>query len=1081
MADRYWVGTGVWNSGNTANWSDTSGGATGVSVPTLADNVIFDASSGNCDLAAGGRLCRSLDASTYTGAMVFSSGGTATLSVGDSVPGPGNAAFRLSAAMTFTTGSGSFPSTITFASTSTTVQTITTAGKTLGNVTFNGVGGKWTLQDALTCSGFTVTNGHFDSNNQSIAAGGFNTGVGTKTITLGSSTFTIAAGGNAMSHQPTNQTITANTATFIISSASGLGVTTDFNGASLDVRSGTGFTLNGGTWKNLTRTVNSRFGLQPSGDTVVTGTLTITGEDSTLNRCLVASFTLGTPRVITADATALTDVDFMDISIVGPVGSTITSDSFNRADGALGTTDAAAGGSPIAWGSSVDISSNRVGPTSNSSSVAWLDVGVSDLSVNTTVTTLPSSGHGGLVVRHGSNLGTLVQFVVSNAATPARLQCTVGYVSYADLTMGLVAAGSTLELRVIGSAAVALVNGVVVGAINLPSVLPASTKVGLIFQPAATFDDFVVKNLSPVTGTRLGDCLGNSGITFTTASGTARDGGGPGVKRYAVAAGNWSSTATWSETDGGAAGASVPLPQDDVYLTASSGAGTYTVDKPRLGRNIDFTGFTRTGTINVTASFYGNITLGSGTLFSGGAGGWWGQGRGSHTVTCNGASFNRGFNVNTPTGTYTCQDNLNVTSTGGANFGLTRGTFSDAGFSVYLNGTLTGQMSMTGGTLNATGTWHSGLVSATAIWQVTGGTVNASSMTFVVDNASTNDRTFAGGGFTYGTLTYTVADSPGALTITGANTFGTLNIGSGRSLKLPTNTQTNVGTLNVAGVARGGVRFGGDFASFLSVPDSAALSALTDMDFRIRVQLAAWSPPPSYVPLLSKGTGVAAGFEFHIYVTASGAVMVELGDGSGVSTQSGSSVATGITNGLSAWLRITRRSSDGRVQHFKAEDSSTMPVAWTKIGTDLTNTRVLPDTSGIMAIGSLRPTDSGGFKTMRRVQIRNNVLDDGTGIVFDTDFSPSRFDPYFLDSANGAIVTPAITLANVGDGRVVIESATAGMSASLNVTNPYQLEGVDLKDVTINGDVTLGAQSVIRSNVKGVKRSPRRQGLMVGA
>ena len=44
MADRYWVGgSGTWSS--TTKWSATSGGASGASVPTTADNVIFDANS----------------------------------------------------------------------------------------------------------------------------------------------------------------------------------------------------------------------------------------------------------------------------------------------------------------------------------------------------------------------------------------------------------------------------------------------------------------------------------------------------------------------------------------------------------------------------------------------------------------------------------------------------------------------------------------------------------------------------------------------------------------------------------------------------------------------------------------------------------------------------------------------------------------------------------------------------------------------------------------------------------------------------------------------------------------------------
>ena len=51
MADRYWVGgNGVWSSTNTTNWSATSGGAGGASVPTSLDNVYINTSSGPLSL-----------------------------------------------------------------------------------------------------------------------------------------------------------------------------------------------------------------------------------------------------------------------------------------------------------------------------------------------------------------------------------------------------------------------------------------------------------------------------------------------------------------------------------------------------------------------------------------------------------------------------------------------------------------------------------------------------------------------------------------------------------------------------------------------------------------------------------------------------------------------------------------------------------------------------------------------------------------------------------------------------------------------------------------------------------------------
>jgi hypothetical protein len=48
MANRFWVGgAGTWDTTSTANWSATTGGASGASAPGVADVAVFDANSGN--------------------------------------------------------------------------------------------------------------------------------------------------------------------------------------------------------------------------------------------------------------------------------------------------------------------------------------------------------------------------------------------------------------------------------------------------------------------------------------------------------------------------------------------------------------------------------------------------------------------------------------------------------------------------------------------------------------------------------------------------------------------------------------------------------------------------------------------------------------------------------------------------------------------------------------------------------------------------------------------------------------------------------------------------------------------------
>jgi|GEM_PF-6794433 len=54
MANRFWVsGSGTWNSTSTANWSATSGGASGASAPTAADVALFNANAGAGTITIG--------------------------------------------------------------------------------------------------------------------------------------------------------------------------------------------------------------------------------------------------------------------------------------------------------------------------------------------------------------------------------------------------------------------------------------------------------------------------------------------------------------------------------------------------------------------------------------------------------------------------------------------------------------------------------------------------------------------------------------------------------------------------------------------------------------------------------------------------------------------------------------------------------------------------------------------------------------------------------------------------------------------------------------------------------------------
>lgn len=308
-----------------------------------------------------------------------------------------------------------------------------------------------------------------------------------------------------------------------------------------------------------------------------------------------------------------------------------------------------------------------------------------------------------------------------------------------------------------------------------------------------------------------GDCGGNSGITFTTA-----------VSKYGKAAGNWSATATWALSSGGAAGAPIPLPQDTVVLDATSGAGTWTMNMMRHCKDLVCTGFT--GTLSLASSaiqryMFGSLTLGSGMTFTA-TGSFTLAGRGSHTINMAGKAFtaatSRMVTVGRFGGTYTLTADADfgslATATasgfrvlGGATFA--GGTFDAAGFNVSATrvvvGTANGSLKLGSGTWNLTGTGDA------VIWDNSqGSTVTAGTSNIVIANASATLRTFQGSGSaqTYYDLTYTVAGSTGGLDVTlGPFTFHNLNFSdatNARTLRFTAaKTHTFTGTFNVFGTA----------------------------------------------------------------------------------------------------------------------------------------------------------------------------------------------------------------------------------------------------------------------------------------
>jgi len=180
---RYWVGgTGTWNTGTTTNWSQTSGGVGGAKVPTANDPVFFDQAGTYTVTMTGALTCYNLTVSA--GTVTFATGTTPTLAVSGSMS-------LIAGTVWNSTG------TTTFNSTRTAGETITTNGTALnGSVTFNGVGGAWSLTSALTTGATqttTLTNGALSLNGYDLTTGIFSsTNANTRSIAFGANYIILA-------------------------------------------------------------------------------------------------------------------------------------------------------------------------------------------------------------------------------------------------------------------------------------------------------------------------------------------------------------------------------------------------------------------------------------------------------------------------------------------------------------------------------------------------------------------------------------------------------------------------------------------------------------------------------------------------------------------------------------------------------------------------------------------------------------------------------------------------------------------------------------------------------------------------
>ena len=854
MADRYWVGgTGTWSAASTTNWSASSGGASGASAPTAADNVFFDANSnvgtGAFTVTVSGALCNDFNVGSPTaldGAMTLAMG-TSTLTVSGSWT---NQATNFS--VTNTSGNLTFNAT-------TTGKTITTNGVTIGVTTIlSGVGGAWTLGSALSMGAFslTLTNGTFDTSvsNYAVTAGGFfSNNSNTRTINLNGSTLTfllwtltnstnatLNAGTSIINLTPTNASFSGGGLTYYNVSFTSTAATTlikDITGAN--------------TFNNLTFSTIGAAGLNNItilANQTINGTLTINGANGN-QRQFIRSDVTGTSRTLTCAAIAsTTDVDFRDITIAGaasPLSGTRLGDCGGNSNitfvaGASKYWNLAAGGN---WNANGWATSSGGGVATTNYPLPQDTAIIENTGLNTSAT---------ITINGAWNIGTLDTSTRTNAMTLAAT--SVGATFYGNFTYGsgVTPTGtgtytfSNRSTKTLNSGGKTFTQPITIdapgGGIQLLTNNLATTQITTLTR--GTLD------LNNLTFTAFAFFANNSN-TRTIGFGTGNiscSGTGTVWNTTTVTGLTTTGTQVVNVTSVGSTGISVSSGglSEENSISYNFTGGTYALSFLNItghaARNVNFTGYAGTLQATSVVTVYGNLTLSTGMSLSASSNSLrFGVTSGTQLITSNGKTMDFPISFNGVGGTFRLEDAFTMGST--RTMTLTNGTLNLNGKTCtvgtrFTTATGTKNLTFNGGTLVCPDPNTTSFNNA----QPTNFTTTAGTGTGTISMTAATAKTFVGGGSTYNcTLNQGGA---GTLTITGANTFNdiTETEPTANQITFPASTTTTVNAFTLSGSSGNlvsirsstpGTRFtlsdasGTVNVSFLDIQDSNATGGAT--------------------------------------------------------------------------------------------------------------------------------------------------------------------------------------------------------------------------------------------------------------
>lgn len=262
-----------------------------------------------------------------------------------------------------------------------------------------------------------------------------------------------------------------------------------------------------------------------------------------------------------------------------------------------------------------------------------------------------------------------------------------------------------------------------------------------------------------------------------------------------------------------------------------------------------------------------------------------------------------------------------------------------------------------------------------------------------------------------------------------------------------------------------GLRFANASGNVVNSPDSAALDITGDIDLRAKVALDDWTPANTVV-FVNKYQASNRSYEF--YINSTGNLGFQWSNDGTTQILKTSTVATGLTDGATKWVRATLDVNNGAagndVAFYLSDDGST----WTQLGTTVTTAGTTSIFSGTAVLDIGARTAATAIPpqpaTFYRIQILNGI---GGTTAFDANFETVPADSFAFteSSTNAATVTLTTTRYSFGLPAVnLLGTVTFALIQNSTYYNYFRVAGkpITVKHIAFESTVAPATNATVR-------------------